>query len=262
MKNLNTASRSHFSGVEYVMMDIDDTLTLDDRLPAVAYAALEKLKAAGYAVIPVTGRPAGWCDMIACFWPVDAVVGENGAFYFQWNHGEKKMLRRFHRSAGELSQDRKKLDAIAREIMEEVPGSRVADDQAYRATDLAIDFRCGDPPLDRRDIEKIVAIFQSHGATAKISSIHVNGWFGDYDKLEMAKIMFRELFRQDTEDIREKVLYAGDSPNDSPMFGFFPHSAGVANIMDFDGRMENEPGWIVDKRGGFGFAQIADFLVS
>ena len=32
----------------------------------------------GKLVIPITGRPAGWCDHIARMWPVDAVVGENG----------------------------------------------------------------------------------------------------------------------------------------------------------------------------------------
>ncbi len=65
--------------VRWVLADIDDTLTTDGRLTAPAYAALEALAEAGLRVVPVTGRPAGWCDMIARQWPVAAVVGENGA---------------------------------------------------------------------------------------------------------------------------------------------------------------------------------------
>src|SRR5208283_5892932 len=56
--------------VRLVLTDIDDTLTCDGRLPADAYRALEDLSVAGFMVAPITGRPAGWCDMIARFWPV------------------------------------------------------------------------------------------------------------------------------------------------------------------------------------------------
>ncbi|HSW82007.1 MAG TPA: hypothetical protein VLH12_00930, partial [Usitatibacter sp.] len=48
-----------------VFADIDDTLTSHGRLFAAAYGALERLQNAGLLVIPVTGRPAGWCDHIA-----------------------------------------------------------------------------------------------------------------------------------------------------------------------------------------------------
>ena len=49
-------------GVRAVLLDIDDTLTTDGRLTAQAYAALERLQRAGLRVVPVTGRPAGWCE--------------------------------------------------------------------------------------------------------------------------------------------------------------------------------------------------------
>ena len=78
-----------------VFCDIDDTLTTDGHLTAAAYAALDALKTAGKLVIPITGRPAGWCDHIARMWPVDAVVGENGAFYFQYDRHARKLIKRF-----------------------------------------------------------------------------------------------------------------------------------------------------------------------
>ena len=67
-------------GVTSLLFDIDDTLTTEGRLTGAAYAALERFKVAGKRAIAVTGRPAGWCDHIARMWPLDAVVGENGAF--------------------------------------------------------------------------------------------------------------------------------------------------------------------------------------
>ena len=81
--------------IRVVFTDIDDTLTTDGRLTARAYDALEALQAAGILVVPITGRPAGWCDHIARMWPVDAVVGENGAFYFRYDRLARRMTRRF-----------------------------------------------------------------------------------------------------------------------------------------------------------------------
>src|SRR6185436_20041914 len=69
-------------GVGALLFDIDDSLTTSGKLTAGAYAALERWKSAGKRAVAVTGRPAGWCDHIARMWPIDAVVGENGAFYF------------------------------------------------------------------------------------------------------------------------------------------------------------------------------------
>ena len=81
--------------VRGVLLDIDDTLTTHGRLTVDAYAALERLRAAGKLVIPVTGRPAGWCDHIARMWPVDAVVGENGAFYMRYDRDARRLVKRF-----------------------------------------------------------------------------------------------------------------------------------------------------------------------
>src|ERR1043165_3966354 len=95
MRPLAEMPESVRRGIRFVLLDIDDTLTTDGRLTAAAYAALERLSQRGLRVIPVTGRPAGWCDMIARFWPVDAVIGENGAFYFRYDHQARTLTRRF-----------------------------------------------------------------------------------------------------------------------------------------------------------------------
>jgi len=249
------------SQIRYVLTDIDDTLTVQGRLPSAAFSAMEKLQQSGIHVIPVTGRPAGWCDHIARMWPVAGLVGENGAFYFRYDVEKKKMIRRYFKSEKERRQDQKKLNKLKEEILKQVPGCQVSADQAYREADLAIDF-CEDVPrLSAEDIKNIVQLFKQAGAEAKESSIHVNGWFGNYDKLTMSQILFDEVFNLSLDQFKEQVLYIGDSPNDCPMFDFFPHSVGVANILDFKGRLEVEPAWITRKIGGYGFAELADILV-
>jgi HAD superfamily hydrolase (TIGR01484 family) len=245
-----------------VFTDIDETLSTEGRITAEAYCALARLKDAGLIVIPVTGRPAGWCDHIARMWPVDAVVGENGAFYFWLDPKAGKLRQRFLQSAAERSAGRERLTRLEKQILKEVPGSGIASDQPYRIADLAIDF-CEDvPPLPREAVDRIVGLFEAAGATAKVSSIHVNGWFGSYDKLGMTRIAMRELFDIDIDSARDEFVFLGDSPNDAPMFGFFPNAIGVANVRDLAGRMDALPRWITVARSGAGFAEAADAILA
>ena len=250
------------AAVKAVLLDIDDTLSSEGQLTAAAYGALERLKKAGFLVVPITGRPAGWCDMIARFWPVNAVVGENGAFYFWHDPKAGKLRQRFLQSEAEREAGRQKLEALKAKILREVPGAGIASDQPYRVADLAVDF-CEDvKPLPREAVDRIVALFQAAGATAKISSIHVNGWFGSYDKLSMTRLALRELFAIDIDAERERVVFAGDSPNDSPMFGFFPNAVGVANVCDFGDLVTSLPRFVTRARAGAGFVELAEALLA
>ncbi len=244
-----------------VLADIDDTLTSDGRLRAEAYAAMEAIQAAGLLLIPVTGRPAGWCDHIARMWPVDAVVGENGAFWFRYDHAGRRMHRHFIHDADQRRIHRERLRAIADEVLHVVPEAQVAADQLYREGDLAIDF-CEDiPRLSDRDVDAIVKVMQSRGLTVKISSIHVNGWFGHYDKLATTRQLLEKQFLGPRDKADEVFAYIGDSPNDEPMFAFFRLSVGVANVRDFAARLVHYPRYVTESRGGTGFAEFAHTLV-
>jgi HAD superfamily hydrolase (TIGR01484 family) len=262
MKPLAELSEPTARGVAFVLTDIDDTITTDGRLPAASYAALERLHEAGLKVVPVTGRPGGWCDLIARFWPVDGVVGENGAFYFRYDHQAKRMLRRFRASEAERARNRERLDALAKEILARVPGAALAADQPYRVADLAIDFREDIPPLPAESVDEIVRQCEAAGAIAKVSSIHVNAWFGEYDKLRMALEMLKTEFGLDAEREPAKVLFAGDSPNDEPMFRAFPLSVGVANIHEAGTRLKHWPAFVTPSRGAAGFVELAERLLA
>jgi HAD superfamily hydrolase (TIGR01484 family) len=247
--------------IKGLLFDIDDTLTTHGKLSAAAYAAMERLKAAGRIVVPITGRPAGWCDQIARLWPVDAVVGENGAFYFWHDATAGKLCRRYHDPEEARSRKRAQLADIAQRIMRAVPGCAVASDQAYRETDLAIDY-CEDvPPLALPAAERIAALMRDAGLTAKISSIHVNGWFGGYDKLSMTRSLFAERFGIDLEASQREFSFAGDSPNDAPMFAFFENSVGVANIARFAATLPAHPRYITRDESGAGFVELIERLV-
>ena len=249
------------SRIRGVLTDIDDTLTTHGRLFAAAYGALERLQGAGLLVIPVTGRPAGWCDHIARMWPVDAVVGENGAFWFRHDAKAGKLLKRYIVGDDERRSRAKRLMEIGKRVLAAVPGCAIASDQPYRESDLAIDFREDVPELRREAVARIVEIMEDEGLTAKVSSIHVNGWFGGYDKLSTTKRMMLEDFGIDIERHRDEFVFAGDSPNDQPMFAFFPNAVGVANVLEMADLMSDFPRWITPSAGAAGFAELADALI-
>lgn len=240
-----------------VCLDIDDTLTTHSQLTSSAFEALWALKSAGFAVVPVTGRPAGWCDHIARFWPVDGVIGENGAFAMYMEGGKLKRLTT--PAAGAPGQEVKnRIELLGHAIRTRFPHAQWASDQAYREYDLAIDF-CEDVPRwPQADIDELVNLCEAQGALAKVSSIHVNAWFGTHDK----RAGFEHWVASRTGQPRwNEWLFIGDSPNDEPLFGAFGHSVGVANIRNFLSRLKNPPRWVTDAESGEGFVQMAKKLI-
>ncbi len=262
MQPLVQIPRETRAAIRGVFCDIDDTLTTGGRMTADAYAAMEKLQRANLLVVPITGRPAGWCDHIARMWPVDAVVGENGAFYFRYDHPARKMQRRYVDDETTRASNREKLSKIGERILAAVPGCAIASDQHYRVADLAIDY-CEDVPrLQVAAVERIAALMREAGLTAKVSSIHVNGWFGSYDKLGMAKTLMRECFATDLDAEKGRFVFVGDSPNDAPLFRYFPYAIGVANVSAFAGRLDAEPAYVTQAESGAGFCEVAELLVA
>lgn len=259
LKSMSIDVRRRIRGVFF---DIDDTLTTDGQLTADSYSAMERLHGTKLIVVPITGRPAGWCDHIARMWPVDAVVGENGSFYFRYDRADKKLHKRFSIDAKQREEDRRRLEELGSVIVAKVPGCALASDQRYRESDLAIDY-CEDvTPLSKTEVDDIVRLFRDAGANAKVSSIHVNGWYGDYDKLSMTRTLMRECFEVDLDSEREDYLFVGDSPNDAPMFDYFPYSIGVANVTEFGERISAEPSYVTTERCGAGFVEVANSLLT
>ncbi|NDD90944.1 hypothetical protein EBZ37_02505, partial [bacterium] len=186
----------------------------------------------------------------------NAVVGENGAFSFFMKEGRRERITTPHAPLDPKPQIAK----LGQEILKVFPHARWASDQAYREYDLAIDF-CEDvTPWSRGEVDRLVALCENFGAHAKVSSIHVNAWFGDYNKFSG----FTNLLKSDAVGRRlpsvEKWLFIGDSPNDEPLFEKFQWSVGVANLRDFADRLRHPPRYLTRAASGAGFCEMAEKL--
>jgi HAD superfamily hydrolase (TIGR01484 family) len=242
--------------IRFVLTDVDDTLTDGPRLSAAAYTGLERLEDAGITVIPVTAAPAGWCDLMARMWPIGAVIGENGGLCLRHDRAAGVTERHYWAEPAEREAARARLATLGAAIAAGLPGVEIAHDQRYREVTLA--FRNSDPALS----DQIVARLHAAGSRATVNSIWVIGWLGDFDKLAMTRRMMAELFAMDIEREAERCLYIGDSLNDAPMFGFFPHTVGVSTVCDYAERMPALPRWITKGAGGAGFAEVAAALLA
>jgi HAD superfamily hydrolase (TIGR01484 family) len=242
-----------------VFTDIDDTLTTDGAITPDALQALADLKAAGLHVVPVTGRPVGWSEPFAQSWPVDAIVAENGAVALV--HQDGQPLRKLYQqdpSTREANFER--MQQVLSRIEREVPGARRAQDSAGRETDIAIDHS-EFTQLPPAQIDAVVQRMQSEGMTATVSSIHINGWYGEHDKLAGARWIVHELWGRDLDAELERWAYVGDSTNDQVMFRHFVHSVGVANIRRFEAQLSHPPRHITQAERGAGFAEVARHLL-
>lgn len=254
-----------------VFTDIDDTLTTDGVITADALQALHALKAAGYAVIALTGRPVGWSEPFAMEWPVDCIVAENGSVALfpcqipsNNSHSPAQNMRRvlsksYQSDAATRAHNSLHLKHVLARIEREVRGAHRSTDTAGRETDIAIDhseFTHLPPEM----ISQVVQIMQSEGLQATVSSIHINGWLGSHNKLQGAQWIIRELYQRDLAQEMQRWAYVGDSTNDQLMFEAFDNSIGVANIARFLPELEFSPRYVTQGERGVGFAEVAACL--
>lgn len=258
MKPLSEMEPNTARDLAALFSDLDDTLTTGGRLPADAYRALWDLRDAGIAVVVVTGRPAGWADLIMRLWPVAAVVGENGACIYRLDE-EGRARRWYAQDEPTRARNHEALMELGRIIVAEVPGLRLAADQRFRETDLAIDISEEVPELNEETLRMIRDLLESRRLTYKISSIHINAWFGDYDKASTCRRFVREILHDEPGSSRQ--LFVGDSPNDEPLFAAFPLSVGVRNIERWASEMKTPPVHVTPSPGAAGFVELATHIL-
>ncbi len=247
------------AAVRGIFTDIDDTLTTDGAITAPALHALERLRDAGVAVIAITGRPMGWSQPFAREWPLSAIVAENGAVALLPD-GERVQVE-YAQDEATRQRNTTRLAEAAALILREVPGATLARDSAGRVTDIAVDHS-EFAHLDAQRIDQVVARMQRPGMQATVSSIPVNGWYGDHTKWTGAAWMLRRLFGRPLDGEVERWAYVGDSTNDQEMFGRFPLSVGVANLRRFADQLHTWPAYLAQGERGEGFAELAERLIS
>ena len=243
-----------------VLTDIDDTLTTEGAITPDALGALHRLRAAGLPVFAITGRPAGWSEAFALAWPVDAIVAENGAVAL-WRGEAGELRRDYLQDATTRTRNFQKLQTVAQRVLADLPHTRLATDSPGRETDIAIDHS-EFQHLSEAQIAAVVALMQSEGMRATVSSIHINGWYGDHNKLVGARWIVRELWDRDLDREMDRWAYVGDSTNDQLMFKTFDHSIGVANVARFVPQLEHLPRYVTLGERGTGFAEAARAILA
>lgn len=261
-----------------VFTDIDDTLTTEGAITPEALQALADLKAAGLAVVPITGRHIGWCVPLmdggsSVPWPADAMVAENGALALvpapettspssprPSDPHHRQLTRLYQQDAATRTAHRSRMEQVAAQVLAQVPGALRARDAGGRETDLAFDYN-EFTQLPPEAVQQILAILQGAGMHTTVSSIHIHGCFDDYNKWLGARWIVRELYGRDLAQELDRWVFVGDSGNDQPMFQHFTHSVGVANIRRFEAQLQHKPRYITQGERGAGFAELAGALL-
>jgi HAD superfamily hydrolase (TIGR01484 family) len=260
--SLSPLNKLDASGIVGVFTDVDDTLTWDGQLDGATYQALESLSAAGFKIIPVTGRSSGWGHMMMSSWPIDAVVAESGgSFLFRNEKGHVTLQT--HSDSSFLTLERERLLLACRQILVEYPEFQFATDNAFRIVDIAIDYNESVPRVSGEIVEKIIARLRADGFSARSSSIHINAWAGEFDKAPTALHLLRALFPEMSDP--DQWIFIGDAPNDSSMFSTFTHSVAVANIKPYlsthTASFTRLPSYLCQASYGEGFQELANHLL-
>lgn len=243
--------------------DVDDTITRDGLLPVSTFQRLWDLQAAGVRTVVVTGRPAGWCDHMARMWPVAGVVGENGALIYSYDRAARRMRRFYLLSEAERLEGRRRLERIRARVLREVPACAIAADQPFRLADLAVDYREDVGPLGEAEVRQICRIIEAEGATYKVASIHINCWYGDYDKVSGVKRFLAEQGLELTDpSVQASSLFIGDAPNDEPLFAALEATIAVANIGPYLAGLRHPPAYITQAEAAAGFAEAVDVILA
>jgi hydroxymethylpyrimidine pyrophosphatase-like HAD family hydrolase len=102
---------------------------------------------------------------------------------------------------------------------------------------------------------------QQAGMHATVSSIHINAWYGDHNKLQGARWIVRQLYGRNLDCEMDRWAYIGDSTNDQLMFEAFDNSVGVANVARFVPQLAHLPRYVTHGERGAGFAQFCAALL-
>ena len=254
MKRLSELPETKLGKVKILLFDLDGTFVSEDRLQSSTYRSLEKVRRKGLKTVVVTGRPAGWCDLMARWWPVDSVIGENGALAYSLLNG--KIQREIFSSSLNLGKSKKMLNFLFNQIQDNFGEVHLAVDQQFRQWDLALDIS-EEHFIPISKVKEIYDFCISNGANAAISNIHLNIWYGDYTKRDMAT----KLLKKWNVDVDE-CIYIGDSPNDAPMFKEFPLSVGVKSVNNYLDVMANLPSYVTNQDTNQGFEELVNFILS
>jgi HAD superfamily hydrolase (TIGR01484 family) len=256
-------SKEKRNRVAHLYFDVDDTLTTKGLLKPEAVAALYQAADAGLSLVAVTGRSAAWAEMLFRIFPLKAVIGETGALYFANRNGQLSVVH--HEKDSQVrSQHKERRDKAAQAVLSEIPGARLASDNMGRLYDVAFDLVEDGPPVPAAIAAQIRSRLEDDGLNVMQSSVHINAFFGSFNKATMVRQYLQNEENTNLEAIAETIVYVGDSANDGSLFEILPLSVGVANIEPHLPALEalgQAPAYRVNLNGGSGFARVVELIL-
>lgn len=260
LSELNT---EYLRNIEWLLTDVDDTLTWQGKLPPDTLIALAELERVGVKVVAVTGACAGWCDQMAKMWPLHGIIGENGAFWMRKDAAGFRTT--FARPAEVMRKEQRTLQETIKGILTEYSEVELSQDQSFRFCDVAVNIAQDRSPvaasITMEILNRILHLnVESNPVNATLSSIHINAWIGSHSKRSSSEAYIKQ-FNQGTLPNLNRVTYVGDSLNDEGMFEWLPVTFGVKNIRPLLDSLTHQPKYLTSEYGGFGFAQLASLIV-
>lgn len=260
LQPLTNLTAAQLRPIDFLLFDVDETLTSRGLLTSEAYASLFELKRAGITAVPCTGRPSGWGNVMLSTWPIEACVTENGGV-ISWKDdlgiARQRIIHSEHRGPGYLLA----LRTLGEQIAAQFPQIRISADQTYRLTDLAIDYNEQSTNVDEKTVRDIVQIMQDAGYKTAVSSIHIHAYFPYNEKADGVYPLMETKFNLSRDELHARAAFIGDSPNDASLFAAIPISVGVANVRESLDKIKTPPAYVCAHECGAGFVEFANRLI-
>jgi HAD superfamily hydrolase (TIGR01484 family) len=256
MRPLSTISQAQAERLRGVAFDLDDTLLDHGRLLESTYSALFRLHEAGLLLYGVTGRPAGWAEVLARLFPVQAMIAENGSITCAMRGSKLELVDSV--DAATRRQRGERLEQLVSDVMRRFPDLALSDDVRARVSDRTFDIgEHRQVPAQR--VEEVAAFLRDAGARVFTSSVHLHATFDHADKASGAVRVLARDTGLDATAVRHAFAYLGDSENDASCFAAFELSIGVSNLR---GRATLRPRYTTSRPMGAGVVEAAGVILS
>jgi hypothetical protein len=249
-------SEKEATSLRGLLFDLDDTLLDHGTLTEAAYGALFRLRDAGFDLCAVTGRPAGWGEVVLRQWPISAAITENGGITLY--RSQQRVVRLNRSDAREQRTKARRLSEIVATLRAEFDELEPADDVWLRLTDYTFDIGEHEH-LPRAFVDDVSERARALGAKTIRSSVHLHISLDAHDKASAAVELLCMLTGLDATRVRSAYAFIGDSENDHSCFAAFQTSIGVRNLS---GRLTLPPRFITAGERGAGFVEAASVLTA
>lgn len=250
---LAQVDRECFKSIRLIATDMDGTLTTQGKFTSQLVQTLEQLAQAGFSVLIVTGRSAGWVSGLVHYLPVVGAIAENGGIFFPGNSAAKCWLI----PMTDLATHRLQLAQVFEDLKKEFPYLQASTDNQYRLSDWTFDVA----ELTIPKIERLSQRCVEQGWSITYSTVQVHIKLSQQNKAAGLLTVLAKYFRALTPN---QILTVGDSPNDESLFDpqKFPLSVGVANVQEYLNHLTHHPTYITTAFEGAGFCELAQKLVT